>query len=88
MKDEDRNDQQEGEDPDSGGRWGKDEVLETEVDVTCPYCGETVTISLDPGGGPSQEYVEDCQVCCRPWQVRVYYSRGGPVEVTVEAGEE
>src|SRR3989449_9158228 len=46
-------------------------ALETEADVTCPHCGETMTITLDPGGGRAQEYVEDCQVCCRPW-------RGGP----------
>src|SRR2546428_9291564 len=41
-------------------------ALETEADVTCPHCGETMTITLDPGGGRAQEYVEDCQVCCRP----------------------
>src|SRR2546425_9640438 len=43
-------------------------ALETEADVTCPHCGETMTITLDPGGGRAQEYVEDCQVCCRPWR--------------------
>src|SRR2546430_17117834 len=45
-------------------------ALETEADVTCPHCGETMTITLDPGGGRAQEYVEDCQVCCRPWRGR------------------
>src|SRR2546422_4715115 len=43
-------------------------ALETEADVTCPHCGETMTITLDPGGGRAQEYVGDCQVCCRPWR--------------------
>jgi hypothetical protein len=33
--------------------------------VTCPYCGETFETSLDTSGG-TQEYIEDCQVCCRP----------------------
>src|SRR3989475_7434094 len=47
-------------------------ALETEADVTCPHCGETMTITLDPGGGRAQEYVEDCQVCCRPWRGRVW----------------
>ena len=60
-----------------------DSALETEVEVTCPYCGEVVVISLDAGGGATQEYVEDCQVCCRPWQVYVTYS-GDSVEVRVE----
>jgi hypothetical protein len=51
--------------------------------VACPYCGETVEIILDPGGGDYQEYVEDCQVCCRPWQVTVQFSGDGSAEVTV-----
>jgi hypothetical protein len=62
----------------------RDPAVETEVEVTCPYCGEVVAISVDAGGGASQEYVEDCQVCCRPWQVYVSYGGGGEVEVRVE----
>src|SRR5256712_8716614 len=45
-----------------------DGTTETEVVVVCPHCGETNELGLDPGGGPLQEYVEDCQVCCRPWR--------------------
>lgn len=37
-------------------------MLET---VACPYCGETFDTAVDTSGG-SQEYIEDCQVCCRP----------------------
>src|SRR2546428_1655544 len=48
-------------------------ALETEADVTCPHCGETMTITLDPGGGRAQEYVEDCQVCCRPWRGGLWF---------------
>jgi transposase-like protein len=39
--------------------------------LTCPYCGESVEVHVDLGGGDSQSYVEDCPVCCRPWQVEV-----------------
>jgi hypothetical protein len=53
--------------------------------VRCPYCGEMIEIGLDPGGGASQEYVEDCQVCCRPWRVFVAYGPEGGADVTVEA---
>ncbi|MEX2049597.1 MAG: CPXCG motif-containing cysteine-rich protein [Gemmatimonadota bacterium] len=52
--------------------------------VTCPYCGETVEVLLDLGGGPVQEYVEDCEVCCRPWVVRVTLGYGGQASVVVE----
>lgn len=39
--------------------------------VSCPYCGESVELLVDPAGGSDQAYVEDCEVCCRPWSVRV-----------------
>src|SRR3989454_11519766 len=61
VRDDDADSFEEGEEEDAS-------ALETEADVTCPHCGETMTITLDPGGGRAQEYVEDCQVCCRPWR--------------------
>jgi hypothetical protein len=57
--------------------------LATEAEISCPHCGATMTIALDPGGGRAQEYVEDCQVCCRPWQVRLWYDATGAVDVDV-----
>ena len=33
---------------------------------TCAYCGEPVVAFVDIGGGPLQELIEDCAVCCRP----------------------
>jgi cysteine-rich CPXCG protein len=65
-----------------------DGTADTEAEVKCPYCGETVEITLDPGGGVEQEYVEDCQVCCRPWLVRVNYNASGGAEVEVEASDD
>ncbi|HEY8256313.1 MAG TPA: CPXCG motif-containing cysteine-rich protein [Gemmatimonadales bacterium] len=62
----------------------EDGTWSTEAEVTCPYCGEEVMIHLDPGGGSSQAYVEDCQVCCQPWQVYVTYDDRGDAEVSVE----
>ena len=56
--------------------------VDTSATVVCPHCGETVTIELDVGGGAHQRYVQDCEVCCRPWQVEVRYT-GHAAEVTV-----
>jgi len=53
--------------------------------VVCPYCGEANEIALDPDGGAFQDYIEDCQVCCRPWRLRVTYSPGGVAEITADA---
>jgi hypothetical protein len=51
--------------------------------VYCPYCGEPNEITLDPGSGARQEYVEDCHVCCQPWQVIVWYRTDGSADVSV-----
>jgi Cysteine-rich CPXCG len=56
--------------------------------VECPYCGESVEIVLDPGSGTRQEYVEDCEVCCRPWQVSVAYGAYGSADVAVVAADD
>ena len=61
----------------------EESALDGAVEVQCPHCGESVTIAVDPSGGEHQEYVEDCQVCCRPWQVTVE-NHEGSVSVTLE----
>ncbi|MGI9317443.1 MAG: CPXCG motif-containing cysteine-rich protein [bacterium] len=43
----------------------------TEIrDVQCPYCGERIELVIDTSIA-DQEYIEDCQVCCRPITLRV-----------------
>jgi len=36
-----------------------------EVAVQCPYCWEKITLLVD-ASIEMQDYVEDCEVCCRP----------------------
>ncbi len=50
--------------------------------VSCPFCGEPITIVVDPSAG-SQSYVEDCQVCCQPMQVHVEAEDGELLSVEV-----
>jgi hypothetical protein len=64
-----------------------DGTAETETIVHCPYCGEANEVALDPGSGSDQEYVEDCQVCCRPWLMYVKYARDGSAIVEVYASD-
>jgi hypothetical protein len=61
-----------------------DGTADTSAEVCCPYCGEISEIALDPGSGTHQDYVEDCEVCCRPWRVEVHYNGAGDAEVSVE----
>lgn len=60
-----------------------DGTADGEATVSCPYCGEAVEITLDPGGGAHQDYVEDCEVCCQPWRVSVQYDLDGEAHVDV-----
>jgi hypothetical protein len=55
--------------------------------VLCPYCGAPNEIALDVSGGAAQDYIEDCQVCCRPWNVRVRWRRDGHADVSIEADD-
>lgn len=44
--------------------------------IDCPYCGEPIDILLD-ASIPSQCYIEDCQVCCRPITLNVDIDEAG-----------
>jgi Cysteine-rich CPXCG len=64
-----------------------DGTADTDALVRCPYCGEINEIALDPGSGAAQDYVEDCQICCRPWRLLVSYRPDGSAEVVIEADD-
>ena len=64
-----------------------DGTADTSASVVCPYCGQENEIAVDPGSGASQEYIEDCQVCCRPWRVVVAYDETGAAHVHIEASD-
>jgi hypothetical protein len=54
------------------------------IDVQCPYCHEWQELDLDPETRGS--FVQDCDVCCRPWQVWVEWHDGEPA-VQVERAQ-
>ena len=49
--------------------------------VTCPYCGEQIEIYVEPDVRGT--FVQDCEVCCNPWRVRV---RGTGDDRSVDIG--
>jgi Cysteine-rich CPXCG len=61
-----------------------DGSADLDAEVMCPYCAQPATIALDPGSGESQQYVEDCPVCCQPWQVHVRYDAAGVATVSID----
>ncbi|TFG65433.1 MAG: CPXCG motif-containing cysteine-rich protein [Gemmatimonadales bacterium] len=56
--------------------------------LRCPYCGESVELHIDTGGGRRQEYVEDCPVCCRPWQVEARIENENSWHATLRTTDE
>jgi len=50
--------------------------------VDCPYCGEPFEAVLDEYSG-SQDYIEDCPVCCRPIEFRLQVDPDGE-QVTLD----
>ncbi len=56
--------------------------------ATCPYCGEGIVIVIDRSAG-EQDYIEDCQVCCRPIAVGVRLDDDGDItEITMTREDE
>lgn len=60
------------------------ELLETTIQ--CPYYWENIHILIDicEAGQASehQEYIEDCQVCCRPINFSVIVDINGDISIT------
>ncbi|MBT8116907.1 MAG: CPXCG motif-containing cysteine-rich protein [Gammaproteobacteria bacterium] len=54
--------------------------------VDCPYCGEAFDTEVDTSAG-SQDYIEDCPVCCRPIEFHLDVSLAGET-FTLTAGRD
>lgn len=55
--------------------------------VDCPYCGEEIELLIDASAG-DQDYIEDCQVCCKPINVSVRFDSEGDASVSVRSDDE
>jgi hypothetical protein len=58
--------------------------MNNEASYICDACGEEIVIPVDPSGGASQEYVEDCPVCCQANIVHVEFDAEGEAQVWAE----
>lgn len=38
----------------------------------CPYCWEEISMLLDASVN-RQTYIEDCEICCNPIEISVYF---------------
>jgi len=61
--------------------------LQEEVEIKCPYCGERITLLVDCSV-TSQDYIEDCRVCCKPVNLSVTVNEEGLPQVDVRRDDE
>ena len=55
-----------------------------ELDALCPYCGEPASVWVEPGDvGAGSRWVEDCPVCCRPWEVQIWRDEDDQLHVAL-----
>lgn len=59
----------------------------TEKTIACPYCGEHIDVLLDPAD-LNQQYIEDCQVCCKPINFLVFENSDEELSVSVSSDDE
>ena len=57
--------------------------MDTQV-IRCPSCGEPIEVAVD-WSVRQQEYVEDCQVCCRPIVLTVGIDDDGETHIEARA---
>ena len=59
-------------------------MLNDEASYVCDACGEEIVVPLDFSQGSSQEYVEDCPVCCRANVIHVDIDDKGNARIWAE----
>ena len=55
-----------------------------QFDVMCPYCGQEVSIYLEPD--VIGVLVQDCEICCNPWRI-VVSGRGADRSIDVRRAD-
>jgi transcription elongation factor Elf1 len=50
----------------------------------CDSCGEEIVVPVDLSAGASQDYVEDCPVCCHPMSLHVEIDGDGEAHIEGE----
>jgi hypothetical protein len=58
--------------------------MDDEITYVCGSCGEEIVVPLDLSEGSSQEYVEDCPVCCCPNVIRIEIDDDGSISIWSE----
>ncbi|GAM56819.1 hypothetical protein JCM19231_1106 [Vibrio ishigakensis] len=56
--------------------------------VTCPHCGQSITVAIDTTQG-NQDFYDDCPACCHSIHMNMYLDEvRDKVELTIDADDE
>lgn len=62
-------------------------MQQSEQRFRCPYCGERISMLVDPSEAVS-DYIEDCEVCCRPIALHVEVDEDERVRLVARRGDD
>ncbi|NVK27706.1 MAG: CPXCG motif-containing cysteine-rich protein [Flavobacteriia bacterium] len=55
--------------------------------TNCPFCNADISVLIDPSI-PHQNYIEDCEVCCRPLEISLTVENGELMSFDIQALEQ
>ena len=56
--------------------------MQVQESIQCPFCGQEFEITVDTSIA-SQQFTTDCEICCRPMEIRVECEPGDVISVDV-----
>lgn len=59
----------------------------TEHFFQCPYCWEEISMLLD-ASITEETYIEDCEVCCNPIELKVQFENFELISITINTIEQ
>jgi hypothetical protein len=58
--------------------------MDNVIEYSCPYCGEINCAEVFISEGRNQNFVNDCEVCCRPIELKVNFDREGNPDIEIK----
>lgn len=55
-----------------------------DIEVTCPYCGEVNVMNIEIGINSADEFITDCEICCRSFIVNVITNSEGIINIDIK----
>ncbi|MDQ3021494.1 MAG: CPXCG motif-containing cysteine-rich protein [Bacteroidota bacterium] len=61
--------------------------MSEDIEFNCPYCGELNFTNIFFSDGKSQNFIYDCEVCCKPMEISVTKDADGNIFIDAKNDE-